>query len=113
MTPPIADPTRIPARAGSTPSAAPSFQASRAAATASTTFRSSRRASFGPTTSTGSKSFTSDAMRTGNPPASKERMKSTPERPAIAASHVDRASWPSGVTAPKPVTATRRIGGRA
>ena len=49
MTPPIAEPTRItPARAGSTPSTPASAHASRAAATASTTLRSSRRASFGP-----------------------------------------------------------------
>ncbi len=54
---------------------------------------------------------TSAATRTGNPDASKARMKPIPLCPATAASHVERWSFPSGVTAPSPVTATRRIGG--
>jgi hypothetical protein len=37
-------------------------------------------------------------------------MKSTPLRPSTAACHVDRASPPTGVTAPSPVTATLRTG---
>src|SRR5829696_3389410 len=47
-------------------------------------------------------------MRTGKPFASKERMKSTPLSPATAARHVLGASLPIGVTAPRPVTTTRR-----
>jgi hypothetical protein len=41
---------------------------------------------------------------------SKVEMKSIPLVPATAASQVARASFPSGVTAPSPVTATLRIG---
>ena len=44
--PPIAEPTRIPTRVGSMPSRPASSQASCAAATASRTLRSIRRASF-------------------------------------------------------------------
>ena len=71
--------------------------------------RSSLRASFGGTTPAGSKSLTSAATRTGNPLASNERIQSMPLRPATAASQVDGASLPSGVTAPSPVTTTLRI----
>jgi len=71
--------------------------------------RSSRRASFGPTIAAGSKPFTSAAIRTGNALVSNVLMKSMPLRPATAASQVDRQSFPSGVTAPSPVTAIRRI----
>ncbi len=84
--------------------------ASRAAASASRTLRSSRRASFGPTTDSGSK-----PLHLGGDPdrevARVERTRSspTPLRPATAASHVDCASSPSGVTAPSPVTTTRRM----
>ena len=46
-------------------------------------------------------------MRTGNSLASNDLMKSIPLRPAIAASQVEVAVLPSGVTAPIPVTATR------
>ena len=113
MTPPMAEPTRTPARAGSTPFTPASPHASRAAATANTTFRSSRRASFGPTTAAASKPFTSDAIRTGNPVASNDSMNPTPLRPATAPSQVVRASRPSGVTAPRPVTTTRRMCARA
>ena len=113
ITPPMAEPRRMPTRAGSyAPSRPASATASRAAASASRTLRSSFRTSFGEATALGSKSFTSAAMRTGNPLASNERMKSTPLSPATAARHVERASFPIGVTAPSPVTTTLRISGR-
>ena len=112
MTPPIAEPSRMPTRDGSyAPSSPASPTASRAAASASRTFRSSLRTSFGEATPVGSKSFTSAAIRTGNPLASNARMKSTPLSPATAERHVVRASLPIGVTAPSPVTTTLRING--
>ena len=87
-----------------------SSQACWAAATASRTFRSIRLASFGGTRSPGSKPRTSAAIRTGYSEASNASIQPTPLRPETAASHVDGASRPSGVTAPRPVIATLRIG---
>src|SRR6266542_389093 len=109
--PPIAVPKRMPTRIESYPasSSAASSTPSRAAASDNSTLRSSLRTFFGDATVVGSKSFTSAAIRTGNSLASNERMKSTPLRPATAASQVDRASFPTGVTAPRPVTTIRRI----
>ena len=49
----------------------------------------------------GSKPFTSPAIRTGNSLGSKAWMKSMPLSPATAARHVDGASRPIGVIAPK------------
>ena len=108
--PPIADPTRIPARARSTSSSPASSHASCAAATASRTFRSMRRASLAGIKSPISKPVTSAAIRTGYSDASKASIQPTPLRPETAASHVDGASSPMGVTAPSPVMTTRRIG---
>src|SRR5205085_8551581 len=68
-----------------------------------------RRTSFGDMAWAGSKSFTSAAMLTGKPLASKERITSTPLRPETRESHIDPASFPTGVTAPTPVMATRLI----
>ena len=56
-----------------------------------------------------SKSFTSAAIFTGTSPGSKERSQSMPLSPATAARQVEGASFPSGVTAPRPVTATLLI----
>src|SRR5919204_6036190 len=109
ITPPIAEPKTIPTRAGSKPSRRASSTASRAARSASKTLRSSFRTSRGDATSLGSKSFTSAAIRTGKPLASKERMKSIPLSPASAARQVDGTSFPIGVTAPRPVTTARLI----
>ena len=110
MKPPIAVPKRIPTRSGEyTPSTPESATASRAAPSERRTFRSSLRASLGPATWLGSKSFTSAAIRTGNSLASKALMKSMPLSPATAARHVDGASPPIGVTAPSPVTTTLLI----
>src|SRR6188472_4102733 len=104
--PPIAEPRTTPTRDGSKPFRFASYFASTAAASASRTLRSRRRASFVETSPSGSKPFTSAAMRTGNSLASNDLMKSMPLSPATAARHVDGASLPSGVTAPRPVTAT-------
>src|SRR5712692_974464 len=108
--PPIAVPKITPTRAGSKPSSFASSTASFAAASESTTLRASWRTSFGEAAVAGSKPFTSAAMRTGKALASKDLMKSMPLRPATAAFQVERASFPIGVIAPRPVTATRRIG---
>ena len=78
---------------------------------ASRTYRSSFRTSFGEATLLGSKSLTSAATRTGKPLGSNARMKSIPLRPATAASQVERTSLPTGVTAPSPVTTTRFMEG--
>src|SRR5438093_2222653 len=107
--PPIAEPKTTPTRAGSKPLSFASSFASVAAASARRTLRSSRRASFGETSAAGSKSFTSSATRTGKPLASKDLMKSIPLSPATAARQVEGASFPIGVTAPRPVTATLLI----
>src|SRR5215831_9301805 len=109
VTPPIAVPKTIPTRVGSKPLRPASPIASRAAPSASRTLRSSLRTSFGDATWVGSKSFTSAAIRTGSPVASNERIQSMPLRPATAAAQVVAASLPMGVTAPRPVTATRVI----
>ena len=113
MKPPIAEPKTIPTRAGSKPFRRASSTASFAAPSASRTLRSSLRTSFGEATPLGSKSFTSAAIRTGKPLASNERMKSIPLSPASAARHVEGASLPIGVTAPRPVTTTRLTGLRS
>ena len=57
-----------------------------------------------------SKPVTSAAIRTGYSEASNASIQPTPLRPETAASHVDGASSPMGVTAPSPVMTTRRIG---
>ena len=108
ISPPIAEPKTIPTRCGSKPFRPESASASFAAPSASTTLRSSRRSSFGCASPAGSKSLTSAAMRTGSPSASKARMKSIPLSPATAARQVSGAVFPTGVTAPRPVTTTRR-----
>ena len=57
-----------------------------------------------------SKSLTSAAMRTGQPRSRRTSLiQSMPLSPATAARQVDCASFPSGVTAPSPVTATLLI----
>src|SRR6185503_5390136 len=92
--PPIADPKTIPTRCGSKPFRPESASASFAAPSASTTLRSSRRSSFGP----------------ASPAASKARIQSMPLSPATAARQVSGAVFPTGVTAPRPVTTTRLTG---
>ncbi len=107
--PPIAEPKTIPTRVGSKPLSPASATASFADATANCTFRSNLRASLAETTVVGSNPLTSAAIRTGNPSVSNAPMKSTPLRPLRAASHEEDTSFPIGVTAPRPVTTTRRI----
>ncbi len=107
LKPPIAVPNTMPTRIGSKPFSPASPMASVAAASDRSTFRSSLRTSFGDATPEGSKSFTSAATRTGKPLASNERIQSIPLSPATAARQAERASLPIGVTAPRPVTATR------
>src|SRR3954471_9946580 len=107
-TPPIAEPKTIPTRVGSKPFRPASARASRPAATPSSTFRSSLRASLADTTCAGSNPFTSPAIRTGSPSVSKVEIQPIPLSPASAARQLDGTSSPSGVTAPMPVTATRR-----
>src|SRR5215212_10636023 len=107
ISPPIAEPKTIPTRCGSRPFSPESAIASFAAPSARTTLRSSRRSSFGGASPAGSKPLTSAATRTGNPSASKARIQSMPLSPATAARHVSGAVFPTGVTAPSPVTTTR------
>src|ERR1035437_7362058 len=58
--------------------------------------------------SSGLKSFTSPAIRVGNPEASKRVISAIPDRPAIRASQFLSTPTPSGVTSPTPVITTRR-----
>src|SRR5207249_11262907 len=58
----------------------------------------------------GSKSVTSAATRTGESPGSNELIQSIPLSPATAARQVSGAVFPTGVTAPSPVTTIRRTG---
>src|SRR4051812_35458140 len=106
MTLPMTTPTRL----GSSTTRSASFAASIAAATPKWTSADERRTSFDDMAAAGSKSFTSPPMFTGNSLASNERMTSTPLRPLMRPSQVDAASFPTGVTAPTPVIATRLIG---
>ena len=101
--PPIAEPTRIPTRAGSTP---------RCPRRPTPPARRRRRAgrcgpSGAPPSAARAPTDRSRAPRRrsapGNSLASNASMKPMPLRPATAASHVDGASRPIGVTAPKPV----------
>ena len=106
MTLPMTTPTR---RGSSTLSSA-SRAASIAAATPKWTSLAVRRTSLALIAAAGSKPFTSAAMLTGKASASNARMTSTPLRPDTSASHVEAASFPTGVTAPTPVMTTRLIG---
>src|SRR5512140_1993649 len=67
-----------------------------------------RRASFGTMYAERSKFRTSPAMRQPSPEASKWVIGPMPERPASRASQDDGTSLPTGLTAPRPVTTTRR-----
>src|SRR5438874_2620847 len=57
--------------------------------------------------SAGSKSRTSAAICTANPPASKDVMRSTPDTPAQRLRQKSGLFKPMGVIAPSPVTTTR------
>src|SRR5437870_9731149 len=71
-------------------------------------YRSLRRISFLGITASASKSRTSPPILASTREGSKEVIRRIPLRPAFMQSQVVRASLPSGVTAPIPVTTTRR-----
>ena len=111
--PPIPEPTKAPTRwaFASVISRPLSSRAIFAAARAKWMKRSLRRTSFLGIQSSGTKSEHSAANRVVNSVGSKWVMGPTPDVPAISASQVFRTPVPSGVTSPRPVTATlRRIG---
>ena len=99
-------PTTMPTRSGLKPLTPASSSASFAAPRAKSTLRSSRFTSFGCASPDVSKSLTSPAIFTSKPSVSNAWMWSMPLRPATAASHVERASFPRGDTTPIPVMAT-------
>src|SRR6266508_3204374 len=90
------------------PSIPESCQASRAAVMANWLERSSRRASLAPSATVGSKSVHSAATLDGTTSATTRVTGRTPERPAVMASQYALTPIPTGVTAPIPVTTTRR-----
>src|SRR5215203_1206541 len=69
--------------------------------------RSSRFSSFRSIARSGSKCFTSPAIRTGQPVASNLVMGPMPERPLRTESQVVGTSCPHGLTHPSPVMTTR------
>src|SRR5262249_13387106 len=85
-----------------------STAASRAAASAKRITRSSRRRSLKSTSPASTSPFTWPAMRTGSGANSSPSSVPTPDSPRSSACQVDSASFPSGVTQPRPVTTTRR-----
>src|SRR3954451_2850578 len=104
--PPMPVATTTPRRSLSTSGAPASVHASRAAMSASCSARSRRRPSTRSSTSRGS-TATCAAIRTGSSSAHGSSMTLTPERPDSRPSHVEAASPPTGVDAPRPVTTTR------
>ena len=105
--PPMPTPATTAQRAGSAPGSPASLTESMAAAKPSWALRSTRRTSLGPRYSTGSKSFTWQAKRTGRYDVSKLVMLAAIGRPASTVSQNDARSLPAGVFRPMPVTATR------
>src|SRR5690348_3995678 len=105
---PMITPTRRRSRSFQRSSRQESFTACTAAPIANWAKRSYRRASFFSRYSDGSQFFTSWANLTGNFAGSKRVMGPAPDFPATSASHVSGTVLPSGVTSPRPVTATRR-----
>src|SRR5262249_36533561 len=107
--PPMPEPTRLPARFGST-WAWSSLASSTASAPAPSAYwmnRSSFLRSFFSMTRRGSKPFTSPAMRESRRLASNRVMGPMPERPSQIALQNSGTVLPTGVTAPSPVTTTR------
>ena len=82
--------------------------ASLVAATASCTKRSVRRASLRSICWVGSKPFTSAAKRVSKPVASKSVIGPMPLRASLIPCHNSATFCPNGLTAPIPVTTTRR-----
>src|SRR5262245_58635449 len=111
MQDPITTPTRsraCPSRPFPFPISPADPSASLAAASVYCVTRSVRFRSLAGRRPSGSKPFTSPAIRTGNELASNDRIQSTPLRPATSAVHVPSIVVPTGVTAPTPVTTTLR-----
>src|SRR5690348_8355943 len=105
---PMITPTRRRSRSFQRSSRQESFTACTAAPIANWAKRSYRRASFFSRYSDGSHCFTSWANLTGRSAGSKRVIGPAPDFPATSASHVSATVLPSGVTSPRPVTATRR-----
>ncbi len=80
-----------------------------AAASANWMKRSFRRASFRSMNFSGSKPFTSPAMRVGKVEASNRVMGPMPLLPATSALQDSSTPMPTGETSPSPVTTTRRL----
>src|SRR5262245_17768042 len=87
---------------------AASAKASLAATRANLALRSMWRRSFDEMCSSGLKFLTSPPMRTSKPLASKSVRVSMPEHPATRLLQDSATLLPTGVTAPIPVTTTRR-----
>ena len=102
-TPPMPEPTTTASRSGSTPGSPASAQACRAATSAICWTRSKVRAC---TRSTSGSAASGAPMRTGRSAAHGASSVRTPDRPASSAAHVCSAVAPTGVVAPRPVTAT-------
>src|SRR6266511_203844 len=109
LIPPIPVANTTPVSSLSTfPSISESCQASRAAPRANWVERSSLRACFAPSAAAGSKSRHSPATLDAIGSGSISVRGPTPERPAVMASQYASTPTPTGVTAPSPVTTTRR-----
>src|SRR5919198_4777447 len=109
LIPPIPVANTTPVSSLSTfPSMSESCQASVAAVSANWVDRSSRRACFAPSATDGSKSTHSPATLDGMGSGSTSVRGPTPERPAVIPSQYAFTPTPTGVTAPSPVTTTRR-----
>jgi len=108
LRPPIPVATETPTRSVSGSISIPeSASAMRAAATIICAKRSSFRALRCSIHLVGSKSFSSHAKCTAKPAGSNCWMGAAPLLPAVRFSQKVSASFPSGVTAPTPVTTTR------
>src|SRR6185436_9633249 len=107
--PPIPEPTRAPARVGSTweKSILALSTASTPATIAYWMKRSSFFSSFFSITFRGSKPLTSAAMRQSRRLGSNRVIVPTPDRPSQMARQYSGTELPRGVTAPSPVTTTR------
>ena len=110
--PPRPEPMTMPVWSASSPSSfagRPAWSmAWRVATSAIWVVRSLRRISLRSSTVEGSKSSTSPAMVQGTRDASKLAMVRTPDSPATSRVQNSSTLVPSGVTAPMPVTTTRR-----
>ena len=110
MMPPMPVPMTPPTRAlnSSSVGSLASSIASRAATKANCVKRSMRRASLRPISCSGFHSLTSPAMRVMKSLASKAVIGAMPDSPAIRRFQKSSRVLPIGVTAPSPVTTTRR-----